>query len=61
MVLEGPTMPDLSPRTDLSATELRLQAKWEKHPPVVRRLLGPANALDGMSRALAALLPGSGA
>ena len=51
-------MPALAIRTDLSATELRLHAKREKNPRVARRLLALANALDGMSRELAARLAG---
>lgn len=53
-------MAALAIRTELSAAELRVAAKREKDPRVARRLLAIANALDGMSRELAARLVGMG-
>ena len=54
----GPSMPGLLIRRDLSAEELRRLARREADGRVGRRLLGFANALDGMSRATAARAAG---
>ena len=51
-------MPGLLIRRDLSAEELRRLARREGDGRVGRRLLGLANALDGMSRATAARAAG---
>ena len=48
----------LSIRDDLTSEQLRRLARRERDPRVGRRLLAIANALDGMSRAMAAKLSG---
>lgn len=48
----------LSIRDDLSSEQLRRLARRERNPRIGRRLLAIANALDGMSRAMAAKLAG---
>jgi transposase len=52
------TMPMLTIRNDLTAEELRRLARRERDARVGRRMLAIANALDGMSRAMAAKLAG---
>jgi hypothetical protein len=47
-------MPGLPIRGDLSPEELRQRARREDDGRVSRRLLAIANALDGMSREMAA-------
>lgn len=51
-------MPMLTIRNDLTAEELRRLARRERDARVGRRMLAIANALDGMSRAMAAKLAG---
>ena len=51
-------MPMLTIRDDLTAEELRRLARRERDARVGRRMLAIANALDGMSRAMAAKLAG---
>jgi transposase len=51
-------MPMLTIRDDLTSEQLRRLARRERDPRVGRRLLAIANALDGMSRAMAAKLAG---
>lgn len=51
-------MPALPIRRDMTPSALCRVARAEKNPRVARRLLAIANALDGMSRALAARLAG---
>ena len=48
----------LTIRNDLTSEQLRRLARRERDPRVGRRLLAIANALDGMSRAMAAKLAG---
>jgi transposase len=48
----------LTIRDDLTSEQLRRLARRERDPRVGRRLLAIANALDGMSRAMAAKLAG---
>lgn len=55
---QGTAMPALSIRDDLSAAELRRQARRENNGRVSARLIALANALDGMDRASAARLAG---
>jgi transposase len=51
-------MPMLTIRDDLTSEQLRRLARRERDPRVGRRLLAIANALDRMSRAMAAKLAG---
>jgi hypothetical protein len=53
------TMPMLTIRNDLTAVELRRLARRERDARVGRQMLAIANALDGMSRAMAAKLAGT--
>lgn len=48
----------LAIRGDLSPSDLRRHAGRERNPRIARRMLAIANALEGMSRALAAKLAG---
>ena len=48
----------LATRRDIPAEELRRLARQETDGRVACRLLGVANALDGMTRGLAARQPG---
>src|SRR3954471_10721218 len=56
--MEGPTMPALAIRQDLSATKLRRLSRHEPDRRAAMRLLAIAHALDGFSRAEAARLAG---
>ena len=51
-------MPMLTIRDDLTTEEMRRLARRERDARVGRRMLAIANALDGMSRAMAAKLAG---